>query len=134
MSDIKGLDPKMIAELMGNSRSRNVYGPKLMTFIESDEAAINPAEVWPVDFGQKKATALYQGFLNAAKSAELTDTVLVKQYDGGVYLLHKERAAVTIDAINPDVDVDVDTDTDADNGAEDNELEVGTITDLEAGE
>ena len=108
---IKGLDPKMIAELMGNSRSRNVYGPKLLTFVESDEAAINPAEVWPIDFGSKKTTALYQGFLNAAKNAELTDVVLVKQYDGGVYLLHKERANV---AINPPADDDTDAEADTD--------------------
>lgn len=112
---IKGLDPKMIAELMGNTRSRNVYGPKLLDFLNSDEAAINPAETWPIDFGTKKATALYQGFLNAAKTAEVTDVVLVKQYDGGVYLLHKERANV---AINPPADAeDDDTDND-DNGAE----------------
>jgi hypothetical protein len=122
MSEMKGLDPAMITELMGNTRSRNTYGPKLLDFINSDEAAINPAENWPIDFGNKKATALYQGFLNAAKTAELTDVVLVKQYDGGVYLLHKERANVVI---NPPADEPEDDDNDT-------ELELGDAVTTEA--
>lgn len=111
---MKGLTNELITTLMGNTRSKNVYGPKLMSFIsDSDEAAINPAEVWPIEFGQKKVTALYQGFLNAAKAAELTDTILVKQYDGAVYLLHKERVAL---ALNPEDAADVEADTEDNEG------------------
>jgi len=119
---IKGLPQDMIATLMGNTRSRNAYGPKLMAFIESDEAAINPSEVWPVEIGQKKATAIYQGFLNAAKAAEVTDVVLVKQYDGGVYLLHRERANIMVTDTPESVD-ETDSEGDDDNGA-DNDTEV----------
>jgi len=95
MSQFQGLDPKMIDQLMSNTRSRNTYGPKLLEFHESDEAGINVREVW-VEFKNKKVTALYQGFMNAVKNAEMEDDILVKQYDGQVYLLHKQRAIVAL--------------------------------------
>lgn len=97
-SAMKGLDADLIQSLMAKSRSRNTYGPKLADFVESDEAAINPAEVWPVEFGGKEATTLYQGFNLAAKKAGLTDTILVKQSDGAVFILHKERVAGLLEA------------------------------------
>lgn len=97
---MKGLSADIISQLMANSRSKNTYGPKLIEFVESDEAAINPAEVWPIEFGKKEASTLYQGFLGAAKKADLTETVMVKQSDGMVFLLHKERVTglLTADA------------------------------------
>lgn len=90
---MKGLSADLITQLMQSSRSRNTYGPKLAEFIESDEAAINPADVWPLEFGGKEASTLYQGFQLAAKKADLQDTILVKQSDGAVFILHKERVA-----------------------------------------
>ena len=99
MSDGNGATPKpmtglsadVISQLMANSRSKNTYGPKLVEFVNSDEAAINPADVWPIEFGKKESSTVYQGFLAAIKKADLTEAVMVKQSDGMVFLLHKER-------------------------------------------
>jgi len=91
MAEMTGLSADFISDLMAKGRTKNTYGPKLVEFIESDEAAINPAEVWPIEFSKKEASTLYQGFLGAAKKGELTDTIMVKQSDGHVFLLHKER-------------------------------------------
>lgn len=88
---MKGLDLTDIQALMATSRSRNTYGPKLMEFIESDEAAIDVAEVWPTEFGGKESTTLYQGFTLAARKAEVADTVAIKNSDGHCYILHNER-------------------------------------------
>jgi hypothetical protein len=93
---MKGLSPELILDLMSKGRTRNTYGPKLVEFCESDEAAINPAEVWPIEFGKKEATTLYQGFLTASKKANLTDTIMVKQSDGHVFILHKERVNIKL--------------------------------------
>jgi hypothetical protein len=90
---MKGLSTDLILKLAAGGRARNAYGPKLESFVNSDEAAIEPKENWPVEFSQKKATALYQGFLTAVKNAELGELIQVKQSDGHVYLLHKERVA-----------------------------------------
>jgi hypothetical protein len=98
---LQGLDADFITKLMQGSRSKNVYGPKLAIFMESDEAAINPAEVWPLEFGgEKKASTLYQGFLTAAKAAKIQDQILIKQSDDSCFILHKERVAglLTVDA------------------------------------
>jgi hypothetical protein len=97
---ITGLSTDLIADLMASGRTRNAYGPKLNDFIESDEAAINPADVWPIEFGKKEASTLYQGFLGAAKKANLQDTILVKQSEGKVFLLHKERVTAALVAAN----------------------------------
>lgn len=92
---MKGLSKDFLTELASKSRSKNVYGPKLLTWInDSDEAGIDVQEVWPMEFAAKKPTALYQGFLNAVKSADLEGLVQVKNFDGKVYLLHKERVAL----------------------------------------
>ena len=110
---MKGLSADFINELASKSRSKNVYGPKLLTWInDSDEAGIDVQEVWPIEFGGKKPTALYQGFLNAVKGAELEDTVQVKNFDGKVYLLHKERVAL-ITGNSSDADTDNSDDDDA---------------------
>lgn len=91
---MKGLSSDAVAELMANTRTRNAYGPKLLEFCESDEAAINPAEAWPMDFGSKKASTLYQGFRLASEKAGLNDTLLIKLSDETVFILHKERVEV----------------------------------------
>lgn len=98
MSDIKGLPPELISKLMSSGRAVNAYGPKLAEFVESDEPGIDPREQWSLEFSGKKTSTLYQGFMTAVKAAELQDVILVKQYDGGCYLLHKERAAVAASA------------------------------------
>jgi hypothetical protein len=93
---MKGLSPDLINSLMAGSRTRNAYGPKLKEFMDSDEAAINVAEVWPVEFGGKKATTLYQGFRLAADKADIMDQVLIKMSDETVFILHKERCTLAI--------------------------------------
>lgn len=94
-TSMTGLPPELIAKLMAG-RTRNAYGPKLEEFIASDEPAINPREVWPLEFKEKDSSALYQGFQTAAKKAELSETVIVKQSDGQVFLLHKERVGALL--------------------------------------
>jgi hypothetical protein len=108
-----GLSNEKITELMGAGRARNAYGPKLVTFMESDEAAINPVEVWPIEFQAKQASTLYQGFLTAVKKANLEDQVLVKQNDGNVYLLHKERVAIALGSTTPSTNGNAATSTDS---------------------
>lgn len=95
-TSMKGLTSDMVANLMANTRTKNAYGPPLVEFCESDEAAINPVEVWPALFSGKKASTLYQGFRNAAEKADLTDTILVKMTDDTVFLLHKERVTILL--------------------------------------
>src|SRR4029077_9063113 len=115
MSDFAGLDAAMIDTLLSNTRARNTYGPKTLEFATSDEAGVNVREAWP-EFKNKKVTALYQGFLGAVKNAELTNEILVKQYDGQVYLLHKERAGMVVqtevEADEADTTIEADADID----------------------
>lgn len=101
---MKGLPPELIAKLVANSRSRGVYPAKLDEFNSSDEAAINPREVWPVEFGGKEATSLYQGFLNAAKKHDppLNDVITVKKDGEDVFLMHNERVQAVILAAQED--------------------------------
>lgn len=91
--EMKGISAELITSLMANGRSRNSYGPKLMEFYNSDEPAINVAEVWPLEFAQKEASALYQGFLTAAKKAGIQDNLIIKRSEDNVFILHKERVA-----------------------------------------
>jgi hypothetical protein len=91
-----GLSAEDIERLMGESRQRNTYGPKLLDFLNSDEAGINPAEAWPLEFGKKNASTLYQGFLTAAKKAEVADQIRILQNDGKVFILHVERAGIVL--------------------------------------
>ena len=97
VTEFKGLDASMIKSLMAQSRSRDTYGPKLLEFVESDEAGINPRDVWPLEFGEKKSSALYQGFNTAVKSAKLGEVVRVLQRDDNVFLLHNERMRVMVE-------------------------------------
>jgi hypothetical protein len=94
---MKGLPTELIAELMASGRKRNAYGPKLLDwYSNSDEPAINVREVWALEFGKAKATTLYQGFMLAAKAAEIQDNIIVKRLEDEVFLLHKERCAVAV--------------------------------------
>jgi len=94
-----GLSPERIAELMAG-RARNVYKPKLTQFVESDEAGVDPREVWPLEFKDKKASALYQGFRGVATEAGILVSeenpegpILVKRQGDEVFILHIERVA-----------------------------------------
>lgn len=86
-----GLDLTQIQELMGKGRLRGAYHDKFEDFINSDESAVDVAEAWPLEFGQKVATTLYQGFNNVVSKAGLGDTVKVINREGKVYLVHMER-------------------------------------------
>src|SRR5262245_61537901 len=90
---LKGLDAARIAELRKGRRARNVYGPRLVDFMESDEAGVIPAETWPLDFEGKNASSIYQSFRKAAKDLDILDDLDIGQNDGTVFILHKERAA-----------------------------------------
>jgi hypothetical protein len=91
---LKGLDHDFINTLMASSRQHNVYGPKLLVFMESDEPGINPRESWPLEFPDEKSTqTIATGFRNAAREAKLDDQLIITTNDGQVYILHKERVA-----------------------------------------
>lgn len=94
------LSNEVIAALMGKSRTRNAYGPKLIAFDESDDAGVNPVEAWPLEFGQKKPATLYQGFRTAIEKANLGEKIEVKRSEDSVFLLHKERVAVLMAELN----------------------------------
>lgn len=102
---MKGLSPDFIMELQKNSKTKNQYGPLVLEFANSDEAAVNPREVWP-ELSEKKSAALYQGFNNALKKADLTDAILVKQTGDDVFLLHNERVRAIMAGDNADESTD----------------------------
>lgn len=95
---LKGLDLSTITELMGKGRVRGLYEAKLALFVESDEPAINVAEAWPMEFGKKPATTLYQGFNNVLNKSDLKEIIKVKASDGNVYLWHNERVQALLAA------------------------------------
>lgn len=98
-SQFKGLPTDVILGLMQNTRTRNAYGPKLLDFMEnSDEAGINPVDIWPVEFGGKEAATLYQGFMKAVKDAELSDTIKVIRREDSVFILHLDRVSLALNA------------------------------------
>ena len=92
-----GLTPQEIQSLMAKKRTKGLYEEKL-TFLysDSDEAGVDVKEQWPVEFGQKNATTLYQGFTNAAKKLDLEDAVDVINRDGHVFILVKTRVALVM--------------------------------------
>lgn len=92
--EMKGLPNDFITELLGKSRTRNAYGPKLLLFLESDEAAINPKEVFP-EFKNKNTSTVYQGFNNALKSTKI-EGVEIRQSDGEVYILNTQKVALML--------------------------------------
>lgn len=93
---MNGLSEDQIKDLLGKARGRNVYGPKLIEFMESDEAAINPKDTWPAEFQNKSASALYQSFRQAADKAGVADQLQISQVSGEVFILHKEKVAVVL--------------------------------------
>lgn len=103
MTDVTfaALSDDEIFGLLGKGRARNAYLPKIEIFVgESDEPAINVKDTWPVEFGQKEPSTLYQGFLAAIKKAGLEDTILVKRDGEKVYLWHNERIAAWRSKLN----------------------------------
>lgn len=87
---ITGLPADFISELMANSRQRNAYGPKLLEFLQSDEAAINPRDVWPAEFANKKSSTMYQGFNNAIKKGDIKG-LRIAQHNDEVFILNTEK-------------------------------------------
>lgn len=102
-----GLSSEKIAELYANKRTKGLYEERfneLMT--ESDEPGIDPAEEWPLDFGKKSATTMYQGFRNAAEKLGCMDQVDILQRDNHVFILVKSRVEL---ALSDDTEVEVTT-------------------------
>jgi len=96
------LSPEKIAELLANKRTKGLYEDKLHGLMtESDEPGIDPAEEWPLDFGTKSATTMYQGFRNAAEKLKVADQVDILQRDNHVFILVKSRIEL---ALNPPTD------------------------------
>lgn len=125
----KGLSQSEIDDLLANNRTRNQYGPYLYQFVDSDEAAVNVVDVWP-ELKVKTISTLYQGFINAAKKADLyyapnstgpresplpDKPIMVKKANDAVFLLHRERIAINRAAANGNGADEVEPD------AEDNE-------------
>ena len=90
------LSADKIAELYANKRTKGLYVEKLTELMESDEPGVDPAEEWPMDFGKKNPTTLYQGFRNAAETLKIEDKVDVVQREGSVFILVKERCEVVV--------------------------------------
>lgn len=101
---MNGMTEDQIRELLGKSRGRNTYGPKLVEFMESDEAAINPKDAWPAELSNKSASALYQSFRQAAEKAGVADQLQISQVGGEVFILHKEKVAVVLAGNTEDED------------------------------
>jgi len=94
-----GLSNDKIAELYANKRTKGLYEEKLAVFMtESDEAGIDPAETWPMDFGKKQASTLYQGFRNAADKLKVADQLDILQRDEHVFILNKARVELALAA------------------------------------
>lgn len=102
-----GLSNDQIAALYAKRRVKGLYEDKLMELMESDEPAIDPADSWPVEFSNKSATTMYQGFNNAAKKLNLADDVDVIQRDGAVFIAVKTRIAHILNPTSEDEDTDV---------------------------
>lgn len=97
ISGIVGLNPAELQKLLASGRSRNMYGPKLVEFEQSSEAAVDVLSIdhWH-DLKGKEPATLYQGFTNALNKAKLTDVIEVKRVKDNVFLLHKERVKLAL--------------------------------------
>lgn len=94
-----GLSSEKIRELYENKRTKGLYEEKLnLLMTKSDEPGIDPAEEWPIDFGKKSATTMYQGFRNAAEKLKVDDQVDILARDGHVYILVKSRIELALSA------------------------------------
>ncbi len=91
MAQFKGLEDADILALMA-TRTRNQYAPKAVEFLKSDEKAINVKDVWPLEFGEKSAASLYQGFKTAvSKDDAVKDLIFVKKHEDNVFLINTEK-------------------------------------------
>jgi len=104
-----GLSSERIAELMAKKRTKGQY-EDLLHFLmtESDEAGIDVQEQWPLELGAKNATALYQGFRNAAEKLEILDQLDILQRDEHVMILVKTRVALMFGDEAEDITEDID--------------------------
>jgi len=96
--ELKGLSLDEISTILSTSRTRNMYGPKLLEFLESDEAAINPQDAWPTEFKDKKVTTLYQGFNNAIKNGNI-EGLEIRQMDEKLFILNTEKVKLAMDEL-----------------------------------
>jgi hypothetical protein len=90
----KGLNQDQIKALYAGRRVKGLYEDRTIEFIESDELGVEPMDQWPLDFGDKSATTVFQGFRNAIKKGELTGVVDVMQRGGKVFICHRERCGI----------------------------------------
>jgi len=90
--EVPGLmsDDEILAAYAGKS-TRGIYEIRTLEWNASDEAGVEPAKMWPMDFGDKTVSALVQSFRNAIAKHELTETVELVQRDGRVFLFNTER-------------------------------------------
>lgn len=86
------MTPDQIRAVYAKRRTKGLYTELLVNFIESGEGGVSVKEEWPVQFSDKKATTLKQGFENAKdkkdapEGAELIDVIV----DGeDVFLLNR---------------------------------------------
>jgi hypothetical protein len=131
MEKAMSLSKDKIKMLYQTRRVKGLYEDKLGEFIESDEAAINPYEVWPFEFPQyvakhtedgveveatgKSPTTVYQGFRNAANKLPeaLSSDIDVIQRDGEVYVCLKSRVELVLaDEASEDDEEDEDNSSD----------------------
>ena len=94
---------------MAKKRTKGQY-EDLLHFLmtESDEAGIDVQEQWPLELGAKNATALYQGFRNAAEKLEILDQLDILQRDEHVMILVKTRVALMFGDEAEDITEDID--------------------------
>jgi hypothetical protein len=95
-----GLTAEQIQGLYAKRRVKGLYALRLNELMESDEPGVDPMEQWPVDFGGKNATTIYQGFRNAAEklgySLEADGQLDIMQRDEHVFILVTERCQLVL--------------------------------------
>jgi hypothetical protein len=95
-----GLTAEQIATLLGKTRQKGLYVEKLNEFIDSEEAGIDVGEQW-VEFRDKKATTLKQGFDNAKDHKDAREdadkTVKVVSNEEHVYLINLAVAGASVE-------------------------------------
>lgn len=90
-----GLTAEEIQALLGRSRTKGQYVVRLNEFVGTGEMGINVRETW-VEFADKQASTLKQGFDNARdnkEAAEGTDQVKVIKQEDDVFLINLAVAA-----------------------------------------
>lgn len=93
-NSLKGLPSELIDELLAGRRVKGAYGKALVDFMEhSDELGVNPRDAWPLEFGTKSASSMYQSFRTSAKNAGILDQLTIMQSDDELYIIHNGRAA-----------------------------------------